>query len=174
MTKTRKNRGYDPFIVQADCFMQRESLRNAHQHWPSKHSGHPMRPIAAGQEENLRRFERGMELLQSEQGVRDVNNPVRMGESRSLRIKDDRFQAYMEKLGTALFVGAFLVVPMLIMVLRPGLVTSLVTTSVGVFVFSVVMSWSVFLTTPFDMLSATAVYAAILVVFIGTTGGGGG
>ena len=67
--------------------------------------------------------------------------------------------------------GVFLVAPMLIMVLHPTLVTSLVTSFVFVFVFSVTAAY--FLDKPFDVLSGTAAYAAVLVVFVGTSVGTG-
>lgn len=61
--------------------------------------------------------------------------------------------------------GAFLIGPMLLMVLHQGKVTSLVNTSVCVFAFGLVMA--AFLEKPFDVLSATAAYATVLVVFVG-------
>ncbi|GKT41042.1 uncharacterized protein ColSpa_01223 [Colletotrichum spaethianum] len=170
MTETRKNHGYDPFIVRTDSFMRRESLRDAHQHW-RRLVDRGLKTVDAAQ--NFTQFEQAMELLQSDQGLKDKDDPVHMGGgTRSMRIKDDGFQAYTEKVGMALVGGVFLIAPMLIMVLHPGLVTSLVTTSVCVFAFSLVMSLPVFLKAPFDVLSATAAYAAVLVVFIGTGGGG--
>ncbi|CZR53460.1 uncharacterized protein PAC_03338 [Phialocephala subalpina] len=48
-----------------------------------------------------------------------------------------------------------------------GRVTNLVTTSVCVLAFGLLIS--VFLEKPFDVLSATAAYAAVLVVFVGTS-----
>jgi hypothetical protein len=63
--------------------------------------------------------------------------------------------------------GAFLIGPMLLMVLHKTLLTTLLTSSICVFAFGLLMA--MFLEKPFDVLSATAAYAAVLVVFIGTS-----
>jgi len=52
------------------------------------------------------------------------------------------------------------------MMLHQSRVTILVATSVCVSAFGLVVS--VYLEKPFDVLSATAAYAAVLVVFVGT------
>ena len=67
----------------------------------------------------------------------------------------------------ALVGGLFLIGPMLIMVTVNTLVASLVVTSACVVLFGLVMAWR--LEKPFDVLSATAAYAAVLVVFVGTS-----
>ncbi|KAK2056925.1 hypothetical protein LY76DRAFT_517392 [Colletotrichum caudatum] len=90
------------------------------------------------------------------------------GGTRPLRIKDDGFQAYTRKVDMALVGGVFLVAPMLVIVLHPGLTTSLVTTSVCIIAFGLVVSLPVFLKATFDVLSVTAAYAAkLVVVFVG-------
>lgn len=61
------------------------------------------------------------------------------------------------------------VAPMLIMSLHRTLLTTLLTTSVSVLVVSVVMALTMVSAEPKDILTATAAYAAILVVFVGTT-----
>lgn len=100
----------------------------------------------------------------------DKDMVVRMGGgTRSSKNQTEMAEQYTRKVAMAVIGGAFLIVPMLVMVLRPGLATSLVTTSVCVFAFGLVMC--VFLTKPFEVLSGTAAYAAVLVVFIGTGGG---
>jgi hypothetical protein len=63
--------------------------------------------------------------------------------------------------------GAFLIGPMLVMVLHKSLLTTLLT-SVCVIVFGVILAFA--LDDPFDVLSGTAAYAAVLVVFVGTSG----
>lgn len=65
--------------------------------------------------------------------------------------------------------GASLVVPMLIMRLpEVSLIKSLVTVSVAVLLFAVVLSL-VMRASNTDTMVATATYAAVLVVFVGTT-----
>lgn len=69
--------------------------------------------------------------------------------------------------------GAFLIVPMLIMTLGgPSLNTSLITVSVAVLVFALVIAFAVRASNAETMV-ATATYAAVLVVFVGTSSGGG-
>ncbi|KAF2430185.1 hypothetical protein EJ08DRAFT_256045 [Tothia fuscella] len=66
--------------------------------------------------------------------------------------------------------SASLVVPMLIMsLLRVTVVKSLVTTSVAVLLFAAVVSF-VFKASNTETVVGTATYAAVLVVFVGTTG----
>lgn len=60
-------------------------------------------------------------------------------------------------------------VPMLIMSLEPSQIKSLVTVSLSVVLFALVMSLT-FQTDNKDTLTATATYAAVLVVFVGTSG----
>lgn len=68
---------------------------------------------------------------------------------------------------TAAFGGAFLIAPMWLMVLHKTRWTALISTTAFVVVFGIVMSAS--LREPEDVLSSTAAYAAVLVIFVGTT-----
>lgn len=67
--------------------------------------------------------------------------------------------------------GCALIVPMLIMTFNPSTTKSLVTTSTAVVLFALAMSMA-FQTDNKDTLTATATYAAVLVVFVGTSGTG--
>ncbi len=93
------------------------------------------------------------------------------GEGRAAQLKQSDWQLFVGRLIMAFTGGVFLIGPMLIMVLINTLVASLVTTSVCVLVFGVVMSLSV--ENKFDVMSGTAAYAAVLVVFVGTSAGSG-
>jgi hypothetical protein len=62
--------------------------------------------------------------------------------------------------------GAFLIGPMWPMVLHNTRYTALISTSVCVLVFGVIMAWV--LDHALNVLSVTAAYAAVLVVFVGT------
>lgn len=64
--------------------------------------------------------------------------------------------------------GLSLVVPMLVMQLNASTTKSLITTSVAVVILSGAVSIG-FKTSNADTLSITAAYAAVLVVFIGTS-----
>ena len=70
----------------------------------------------------------------------------------------------------ALFGGVALVAPMLIMRLHPTELTTLLTTSLCVLGVGVVLAWFMKDAAKKDILAATAAYAAVLVVFVGTSG----
>jgi hypothetical protein len=90
--------------------------------------------------------------------------------SRNSTDRKEAFGRFLQRVGMAFMGGAFLIGPMLLMVLHNSRVTTLVTTSVYVFAFGPVMS--VYLEKSFDVLSATAAYAAVLAVLVGTSTGG--
>lgn len=79
---------------------------------------------------------------------------------------------FLRKICMAIFGGLSLIVPVLIMVLHPTLLTALVTTSVFVLFVGTVLAAVMVEAEPKDVVAATAAYAAVLVVFIGTSGGG--
>lgn len=79
--------------------------------------------------------------------------------------------SFLGRLAMAIFGGAALVVPMLIMSLRPSKLTGLLTTSLFVVGVAVALAWFMKDAAPKDILTATAAYAAVLVVFVGTDGG---
>jgi hypothetical protein len=82
--------------------------------------------------------------------------------------KQQREREFWRRLRMALFGGVALVGPMLIMVLYKHLLTSLLTVSLSVFLFALVVA--VFSTgTPENVLTAVAAYAAVLVVFVGAS-----
>lgn len=66
--------------------------------------------------------------------------------------------------------GLFLIVPMIIMTIRPSDVKSLVTVSAFVLLFALILSF-VIKVSNIDTLVSTATYAAVLVVFVGTSTG---
>ena len=67
--------------------------------------------------------------------------------------------------------GTFLVVPMLIMAIDSSQTKSLATVSVSVIVFALLLSFAIRLSNV-ETLVSTATYAAVLVVFVGTSVGG--
>lgn len=75
------------------------------------------------------------------------------------------------RLVSSLTGGAFVVVPMFVMSITPSQTKSLATVSVAVLVFATVMSLGMRVST-LQTLIATTTYAAVLVVFVGTTAGG--
>ncbi|RSL60420.1 hypothetical protein CEP53_005443 [Fusarium sp. AF-6] len=69
--------------------------------------------------------------------------------------------------------GLFLVVPMIVMTLQPSNVKSLITVSTFVLLFALCLSFVVKVSN-IETLVSTATYAAVLVVFVGTSTGNSG
>ncbi|PQE04237.1 VIT family domain-containing protein [Rutstroemia sp. NJR-2017a BVV2] len=90
------------------------------------------------------------------------------GGSRTEMHRKAKFENFLQRLAMAGVGGAFLIGPMLLMVLKKTLLTTLLTTSVCVIAFGFTLA--VYLDQPFNVLSGTAAYAAVLVVFVGTSG----
>ena len=85
--------------------------------------------------------------------------------------REERSQknALTERIIMALFGGAALIGPMLIMTLHQSRNTSLITASVATFLFALVMAFAARDSAGKDVLAITAAYAAVLVVFVGTS-----
>ena len=79
-------------------------------------------------------------------------------------------RGFFSRLKMALFGGSVLIAPMLIMRLHATLLTELLTTSLFVVVVGLILAWYMKDVDKKDILDATAAYAAVLVVFIGTSG----
>ncbi|KXJ85477.1 hypothetical protein Micbo1qcDRAFT_237478 [Microdochium bolleyi] len=77
--------------------------------------------------------------------------------------------AFTSRFAMALFGGIALIVPTVIMSKVEGIDTSLITTSVAVLVFGLVLAFGATDSTGKDVLTATAAYTAVLVVFVGTS-----
>lgn len=89
---------------------------------------------------------------------------TRNSETQAMLLREFRDRLFLAIAGAGLLLG-----PMWFMVLRKTLFTGLVTTTVCVAVFGLVLV--VKLEKAMDVLSATAAYAAVLVVFVGLTTG---
>lgn len=76
-------------------------------------------------------------------------------------------KGFQQRVSVAAVGGAFLIGPMWLMVLHRTLYTALVSTTVFVALFGLIMA--LWLDKPMDVMSATAAYAAVLVVFVGLT-----
>jgi hypothetical protein len=99
-------------------------------------------------------------------------NPI--GGTRLKAFEEARLKLYASNFSMAAIGGGFLIAPMWLMVLHNTIWTTLSTTTVCVLFFGALMSWQ--LNGPIEVLSATAAYAAVLVVFVGANTGnvGGG
>ncbi|KAK5111299.1 hypothetical protein LTR85_012194 [Meristemomyces frigidus] len=111
---------------------------------------------------------RGVEQLEYLHLAPDSEKPVLPGVGRTARILAAQSQSRKLNVVSALAGGLALIVPMIIMRLIPGKVCSLVTTSSFVACFAVAIALLSDLR-PNEILGVTAAYAAVLVVFVGTT-----
>ena len=100
--------------------------------------------------------------------ARDYDSPVLPGSPRSVAIKANRSRDLALRFGMASAGGLSLIVPVLIMANVPGIVSSLVTTCVAMLLFAIGITLGTDLK-PDQVLGATAAYAAVLVVFVGTS-----
>ena len=94
---------------------------------------------------------------------RDV---VPIGGTRRAKVKNSQLRSFHGRLLMAAVGGVFLIGPMWLMVLHHTHYTALVSTSAFVIIFGVLMAS--YLNRPMDVLSSTAAYAAVLVVFVGS------
>jgi hypothetical protein len=78
-------------------------------------------------------------------------------------------KASSERLWMGSFGGLALIVPMLVMVLHRSLRGSLIVSSVGTVLFAFALALAARSLRGMDVLAATAAYAAVLVVFVGTS-----
>jgi len=74
-----------------------------------------------------------------------------------------------ERYVLAILGGVIINAPMILMVLVPGIVTSLVTVPVCTMIFAVATAYYSPTKLPLELLAATAAYAAVLVVFVSGT-----
>ncbi|RDK41056.1 hypothetical protein M752DRAFT_336901 [Aspergillus phoenicis ATCC 13157] len=93
--------------------------------------------------------------------------PKPIGGTRDGNLRQDWIKGFRQRLGVAAVGGLFLIVPMWLMVLHRTLYTALVSTSVFVAIFGLMMAF--LLDGLKDVLSSTAAYSAVLVVFVGLT-----
>ena len=88
------------------------------------------------------------------------------------RQKRSQKAALTERIIMAMFGGVALITPMLIMTLHPSTNVSLITTSLATFIFALILAFGATESAGKDVLAATAAYAAVLVVFVGTNSAG--
>ena len=118
------------------------------------------------------------EVLEYFRLVANISVPLNVGFVKEVNIKSEqdaywhkRRSTFISNTAYAVFGGLSLIVPMLIMTLHPTRLTTLLTSSL--FIFAVVATLAGVMDTaePKDIVGATAAYAAVLVVFVGTGGG---
>jgi hypothetical protein len=147
--------------------------RPALQGVPEELQGHPMSRTyeallkASRSTEGISPSEiiKAMELTTGNLGFRELDQQGRLMRAQK--------KALTERIVMAMFGGVALIGPMLIMTLHPSKNTSLITVSVATFIFALILAVGATDSTGKDVLGATAAYAAVLVVFVGTSSGGG-
>ena len=100
--------------------------------------------------------------------ARDQHDPQLPGLSRTVAHRASESEQLWVRFGMASAGGLALVVPMLIMANLESKTASLITTCVAMFLFAAGITLGTHLK-PDQVLGATAAYAAVLVVFVGTS-----
>jgi hypothetical protein len=85
------------------------------------------------------------------------------------RLEREKRSNFKERLWMGAFGGIALLGPMLLMVLKPSRTTSLSTVCVATTLFTLILAFMAKNLKGQEVLAATATYAAVLVVFIGTS-----
>jgi uncharacterized membrane protein len=83
------------------------------------------------------------------------------------------FVQYLSRFTISFVVGLFILAPMIIMVLRPSITKSLITVCTAIVSFSLSMAFGASRASFGQTVVATATYAAVMVVFVGTSSAGG-
>lgn len=84
-----------------------------------------------------------------------------------------KFREALHRFFMAMVGGLLLVIPVVIMSFKTSRTRSLVTLSVSVIVFAVVITVGASTAKPQDIVAATAAYTAVLAVFLGASGSSG-
>jgi hypothetical protein len=100
--------------------------------------------------------------------ARDSDHPMLPGVARTAAIKADKSRHLLLRFSMASAGGLFLIVPVLVMTDLPGRTPSLVTTCIAMLIFAIGITFGTDLKAD-QVLGATAAYAAVLVVFVGTS-----
>jgi len=82
-------------------------------------------------------------------------------------MKTERRKAFTSRLAMALFGGITLIVPIVIVAKNQGANFSFITTAIATVLFALMLALAATGSTDKGVLSATAAYAAVSVVFIG-------
>jgi hypothetical protein len=100
--------------------------------------------------------------------ARDRDHPVLPGVPRTVAIKAVKSKHLLLRFSMASAGGLSLIVPVLVMANVPGIISSLITTCIAMLIFAIGITFGTDLKAD-QVLGATAAYAAVLVVFVGTS-----
>lgn len=140
----------DPFYVTGERFVERKMMQSAMRGMENEAD-----PLLWAK--SMRRWTTARDRPTPIAGMRDGN------------LREAWIKGFRQRVGVATVGAAFLIAPMWLMVLHNTVYTALVSTTVCVMVFGLVMA--LWLDKLMEVMSATAAYAAVLVVFVGLTTG---
>lgn len=89
--------------------------------------------------------------------------------NREIRLENEKKKAYGQRLWMGTFGGITLIGPVLLMVLHRDLNTSIITACVATTLFTLILAFAGRDLAGKDVLGAAAAYAAVLVIFVGTS-----
>jgi hypothetical protein len=130
------------------------------------------RPIGLAQRRAARRIRlshrtiAGVEDWERDFKLQNLTQKTQREEKRKKQA--EAFWHTARRFGMAITSGMALIIPVIVMTLTEGLVASLVTTGVATILFAIFVTWYSDANEK-DIVAATAAYAAVLVVFVGTS-----
>jgi len=137
----------DPFLVSGEGFIDHMVLRNAIESHPKDF-----------RKQKFARADSNGPWL----GGAD-RRPI--GGTRNEKLREEKLRNFVKRLALAAGGGIFLLGPMWLMVLHRTIYTALISTTCCVITFGFLMSY--YLDKDIDVVSSSAGYAAVLVVFVG-------
>jgi VIT1/CCC1 family predicted Fe2+/Mn2+ transporter len=166
MTNILSARTDDPFIATTEDPIVRWMAERILRHRANKQKLHE---TSTRDDDELITEEEWNDLCMAQKLVHDADQSLvtpPIGGTRRDQVEKKQRRSFKVRFLVAAVGGVFLIAPMWLMVLHNTLYTSLVSTSVLVFLFGAVVAWR--LDSPKEVLATTAAYAAVLVVFVGT------
>ncbi|CZR51373.1 uncharacterized protein PAC_01248 [Phialocephala subalpina] len=157
----------DPFIVTTDKMLDLLLLEEVVDEWRKDVCGSSRHNLRVRSDHLLSKLDEDIRKIVKLTKPRESKRWEMFGGSGNIGNQEEAFAKFLRRLGMLGVGWSFLIGPMLLMVLRKSLLTTLLTTSLCVLAFGMYMTWV--LDEPFDVLSGTAAYAAVFVVFIGTS-----
>lgn len=159
--KSCKNWDDDPFVMTSYRHLEDLTLKDELETFPVEDRTYLAR----------RSWMKGIDYGELDWGNTEVaqGNPDNFNRGQLNKVAE--FRSFTARLGIAAFGGAFLVGPMWLMALDSRKYTGLITTTIFTFAFAVVMARLLRKESTAVVISSTAAYTAVLVVFVGTTSG---
>lgn len=174
--RTCVDRGlHDPFLIRSERVVDASILKEELRRIPAGRLENELLKIPSGKlEEELPSGKLEEELCsQSENLLNDFNfvppleqEPTAIGGTRTEMTRKQWTEDFLRRIVLSVVGGAFLVVPMWLMIKLNSQSASLITTTVFVFVSGIAAAYA--LDNAIAVISTTAAYAAVLVVFVGT------